>query len=268
MSNILKGFIFGAVAMLMTPALAIPSGNAAPEAPETGLIEQYFRLSYQDAEEAIAAALSERGAGAKIAAAITRRDNDYIFSYSHPISVEIRGLKFDEKTRRFTANLLPISEGKVLSATAISGSYDEMMEVPVLKRSIKAGDVIKAEDIELRDYTAARTRDSTITDIASLIGKSPVRVITEGRPIREHELALPIEVKKNDLVKMYYRSGPMTITTNGQAQDDGSKGTMIMVRNLSSKKLVQAQVVDATTVVITDQNTLTSRLNGDDHDTN
>lgn len=251
----LKGFIFGAVLMLMTPALAIPAEPpAAGLAPaEKQLPEDtapYFRLGYGDAEGAIGAALSERGAGGKISASITTRDGDYIFSYGQPIAVEIRGLKFDRQTHRFSANLVALSGKEVVSAKAVGGRFDEMVEVPVLKRSVRAGETIAAADIELRDYPQARARADTITDMASLIGKSPERVISPGRPIREQEIAEAALVHKNDLVKMVFRRGSMEISTTGQVIDEGHKGSVISVKNLASKKIIQAVVQDSETVMI------------------
>jgi len=254
MSDRLKGFIFGAVLMVITPALALQNAPksavdaaAAVEATET---LPYFRLTYEDAEAAIGQALAERGVSAKVKASIANRDGDHIFSYSQPISVEIRGLRFDANTHRFTTNLVSLSGKDVISVKAISGRFDEMVEVPVLKQSVRAGDIIKEQDIELRDYAKARARTDTITDMASLVGKSPVRVITGGRPIRAHELEQAAVVKKNDLVKMVFNQGAMQISTSGQAMSDGGKGSVISVRNMASKKIVQATVEDSGTVII------------------
>lgn len=258
MKDYIKGFMFGAALMLMSPAFAVPgapkaSGEQAQPAAQAGL--PYFRLTYEDAQEALGQALSERGAGSKISTTITTRGEQYIFSYNQPISVEIRGLRYDANTHRFTANLVSVSEGKVVSAKPIAGRYDEMVEVPVLRRSVRAGETIKAEDLELRDYTTARARMDTITDMSSLIGKSPLRVITSGRPIRLHELEQPAAVKKNDVVSMIYNRGGMSITTKGQAVDSGAAGATIGVRNIDSKKVIQARVIDANTVSIEDANT-------------
>lgn len=253
MSERLKGFIFGSVIMLISPALALPGTPqtaAAPEAVSAAPALQYFRLTYADAEEALGQALAERGAGSKIGATITSRGDEYVFSYSQPISVEIRGLRFDATTQRFSANLVSMSGKDVISAKPVSGRFDEMVEVPVLRRSIRAGEMIKAEDLELRDYTKARARMDTVTDMASLIGKSPLRVITSGRPIRSHELEQASVIKKNDIVSVLYRNGAMSISTKGQAIDGGAEGTVISVKNIESKKVVQARVLDASTVLI------------------
>ncbi|MDX2073625.1 MAG: flagellar basal body P-ring formation chaperone FlgA [Alphaproteobacteria bacterium] len=177
-----------------------------------------------------------------------------MFSYRRPISVEIRGLRFDTGTRRFNANLVSIADNQVISAKAVTGRFDALIEVPVLKRSIRAGEVIKYEDIELRDYAKARARDDTATDMAALIGKTPQRIITAGRPIRLHELQQEAVIKKNDMVKMTFSQGAMEISTTGQAVEDGVQGSVIGVRNLTSKKIVQGTVHDANTVVISGGN--------------
>ena len=66
----LKGFIFGAALMLITPALAIPTAPQSTLLPQTKELQAdtapYFRLGYEDAEGAIGAALTERGAGGKV----------------------------------------------------------------------------------------------------------------------------------------------------------------------------------------------------------
>lgn len=251
MRDTIKGFIFGAALMLITPAFALPGTPPVAEVPKaTAPTYDNFRLTYEDAEEALGQALAERGAGSKISASITTRTDPYLFSYGQPISVEIRGLRFEQGTHRFTANLVSISGKDVVSAKPIAGRYDEMVEVPVLKHSMRAGDIIKDSDIELRDYPEARTHNGTITDIASLIGKSPARVISSDRPIREQELGSAAAVKKNDAVKMVYNNGAMSISTTGLAMSDGAKGAVIMVKNLASKKLVQATVQDSSTVII------------------
>ncbi len=203
----------------------------------------HFRLTYDDAQEALEMALVERGAGDKITAQITSRSGgSALFSYNHPISVEIRGLRFDSATHRFNANLVAVSGTEIISARAVSGRFDRLVEVPVLRRTMRSGDVIKSSDIELRDYSEARARYDIVADISSLLGKTPQRTISAGRPIRSHELVEEAVVKKNTMVTMFYTQGAMQITTSGQAQSDGAIGSLIGVKNLSSGKIIQAVV--------------------------
>lgn len=236
--------LFAAILFLLaaTPALALPEtidGKAA-----------LFPLTYVEAEEAVGRALSEKGAGDKVAASINGRGNQPLYSYTGPLTVEIRGLKFDKPSAHWSANLLLVADGQVVTAMPAAGRYDTLAEVPVLKRQVKNGDVIRDTDIEIRDLPVSQTRADIVTDIASLIGRSPLHSISAFRPIREHEIAMPPLVKKNNIVQMRYQSPGMEITTTGQALEDGAKGSVIGVRNLTSKRVVQAVVDDVSAVSV------------------
>ncbi len=232
--------------LLILAGLSIPAFADSPVAANP---QYLFQLSYDDAEQAIGQALAQKGAGAKVAANINGHHNEALFSYSKPISVEIRGLQF-ERPSRWSANLLFMADGEVVSAMPVGGRYEEMIEVPVLKREVRSGDVIGEADVEIRDFPITHTRTDTITDSAVLIGKSPVAAISPSRPVREHEIASPAIVKKNGIVSMRYTSPGMEITTTGQAMNEGARGDVISVRNTASRKIVRASVVDAGTVSI------------------
>ncbi len=221
-----------------------------------------FPLSYADAEEAVSRALADKGAADKVAAKINGRgDNTPLYSYTAPLTVDVRGLRFDKPSGHWSANLLLLANGSVVSALPASGRFDEMVEVPMLKRALNNKNVISTSDIEVRDMPISQTRVDVITDIASLIGKSPVYSVSAYRPIRDHEIATPPLVRKSNIVQMRYLSPGMEITTTGQALDDGAKGTVINVRNLASKKIVQAVVEDSATVSVTGDTRIQSSSN-------
>jgi flagella basal body P-ring formation protein FlgA len=203
-----------------------------------------FTVSYAEAEAAVGNALADKGAAEKVAAMINGRKNQPLFSYSKPMRVEPRGLQFDHGSNHWSANLLIVSEGEVITAFPAAGRFDKLVEIPVLKRAVRNGQIIEAEDIEIRDIPVLQTRGDTVTDIGSLIGKSPSHSISPSRPIRVHEIAQPAMIKRNSVVQMHYRSGSMEIITSGQAMEDGAKGEFINVKNLASKKIVQAMVAD------------------------
>lgn len=243
MTHSIRHLTVAAFLAITAPAYATPSEPSSAAAPR-----YLFELTYDDAQNAIGKALVEKGAGENIAAIITGKKDGPLFSHGKPITVEIRGLTFDKNGNRWSANLLAMSEDAVISAAPVAGRFDEMVEVPVLKRQVQSTDVIKETDIEMRNFPLSRTRVGTVTAIDELVGKSPARTISASRPIREHEISKPALVKKNNIVQMRYSAGGMEITATGQAMEDGTQGSMIAVRNLSSKKIVHALVEDATSV--------------------
>jgi flagellar basal body P-ring formation protein FlgA len=247
--------------LIIIMALAAPAWATPGEAPATQP-NYLFELSFEDAQNAIGQALVEKGAGTQLAASINGRKKDALFSYNKPLTVEIRGLQFDKNARSWSANLLMISEGDVVTAMPVAGRFEDMVEVPVLRRQIRNGEIIGESDVDLRQFPVAHTRPGTIRDKAELIGKSPSRASSAFRPIREHEIASPAVVKKNGIVQMRYLSPGMEITATGQAMNEGGRGEVIAVRNMNSKKIVRAVVEDANTVSILSA-TQSSQLTGD-----
>jgi flagellar basal body P-ring formation protein FlgA len=255
--KLFRAWVALAVITVVSPALA-----STAEPPAASGQKYLFELSYDDAESAIGQALADKGAAKKVSANINGHRNDALFSYTKPITVEIRGLKFDKMTSRWSANLLMVAEGDVISAMPVAGRFEETVEVPVLKKQVRTGEVIGEEDIEMREFPIAHTRAGTITDTAELIGKSPSRVISAYRPIRTHEIDTPAVIRKNGIVQMRYLSPGMEISATGQAIGEGAKGEVIAVRNMTSKKVVRAVVEDQNTVTILGSDTQASQLIG------
>lgn len=254
-------FIFVALAIAFNSPFAMAEDVAPTQPAEQSYI---FNISYDDAQDAISKALTEKlaadkQAGKSIAATINGKKSTPLYSSNKPVSVEIRGLKSDNDKNSWSASLLITSDSSVISAMPLAGRYSIMNEVPVFKRALKNGDIISEADIELKSFPEVRTGSDIITDTTSIIGKTPVRAISPTRPIRTNEIAGISIVKKNALVQMRYKTAYMEITTTGQALSDGAKGDVIEIRNVASKKTTRAVVADNNVVDILAQNVQTSQ---------
>lgn len=260
-------WIFWMVAILIAALPAFADETATLTTPRNA-----FEVSYSAAEQAISHALTEKGVGDKVTANLTSIANGnrsgVLQAFNQPVTIDIKGLQFDRRSHRWSASLLFVANGEVVTALPASGHFEEIIEVPVLKRELRNGDIISENDIEIRDFPMAHIRSDTITDISTIIGKSPLRTISPFRSLRENEIASPAIVKKNGIVQMRYSSPGMEITTSGQAMDDGAKGDVINVRNTASKKVVRAVIEDSNTVNIMATGTQTSQLTETSHATN
>lgn len=219
-----------------------------------------FQVSYDDVEEAVATTLHQNGLTEKLKVTMTGHKEISIFSYEKPVSVEVKGLKFAKLDNRWTASLLFVSNNEVISAIPASGHFDEIVELPVLKSSVRAGDIISENDLEIRDFSIGHTRNDTITDLSELIGKTPLHNLSPSRPIKHQEVSIPSIIKKTNIVEMRYNSPGMQISTSGEAMMDGAKGDVINVKNSTSKKIVRAVVADNKTVNIVSPEMETSQL--------
>lgn len=123
-------------------------------------------------------------------------------------------------------------------------------QVPVLKRLVRIGENITADDIMYENTTAGEMHGNIITDSKDLIGKSPKHNILQERPIHQEEVSSPAILHKGTRVTMIYRTSNLEIRTLGEALDNGAKGDVVRVKNLSSKAIINGVVVNADTIRI------------------
>lgn len=239
-------FIFACAVIILTANFALADNTTQPQANEQSYI---FNISYEDAQDAISKALTEKFSsdkqGQNIAATINGKKNTPLYSSNKPVNVEIRGLRTDTDKNNWNASLIITENNNVISAMPLAGRYGVMTALPVLKHAVKNGELISEADIELKSFPETRTNKDIITDSTSIIGKTPVRAISPDRPIRSNEIAGIALIKKNALIQIRYKSGNMEITATGQALSDGAKGDVIEIRNVTSKKTTRAVVVDS-----------------------
>jgi len=197
-------------------------------------------------------ALIKAEAGNEVKAKINNAsDNQEIANAAGRISAEIDNLTIDKTRKTWQANLLLKTDDKNLAPIALAGRYEEIVQIPVLKRTVKSDEIISEEDIIIDNQTSNRIRNNTIKDIGELVGKSPKRTISGGRPIRIDEIAAPIAIKKGSRVTLLYQSGNLAIKTIGEAMENGSKGDLIKVKNIASKSILQGKVESPDIVRIT-----------------
>ncbi len=213
----------------------------------------------KDAAGVIGEALVKAGAGDDLKVSINEaREEDVIASAVAPLVASTDNFEFDKPHNRWKTTLLLQADGRNLAPIKLSGHYDEMTPVPVLKRRIQSGEVISEDDIDWDKQPLSRLRKNTVTDIHALIGKSPRRVISQGRPIRTDEIASPATINKGTRVTLFYKSRNIEIKTFGEALDSGAMGDVIRVRNTASKVVVQGKVESSDSVRVTSPDSTTA----------
>ena len=118
----------------------------------------------------------------------------------------------------------------VISALVTPAFADAIYPV----RTIRAKEVISAEDIEQRQATIA----GTLTDPDEIIGWEARIALYPGRPIRNGDVVPPAIVNRNDVVPLIFTNGGLRIVTEGRALARGAAGETIRVMNLSSRTTV------------------------------
>lgn len=115
-------------------------------------------------------------------------------------------------------------------------------EVPVALHDIMRGMHIQPQDItyEKRKLTSSMQLRTLARDVIGSIARSTIRA---GTVIRSYMIMPDFAVKKYHSVKIVYQKGPIRIELLGLALENGNKGDIVRVKNLSSNKVLRCRVL-------------------------
>lgn len=200
-------------------------------------------------EDAIRGAVMEAEPGRAMEVRFDTRGTQMHVPAGAALDVAVRNFRYDDRSGRFSALVVAPADDPVAEMRVLGKSY-EVAEIPVLTNRMTRGEVIGEDDIEWTQVHAGRLNGTVILDAARLIGMTPRRLLRPGVPVRASDVEEPVIVSKGSLVTIAVRTDLMTLTARGRAIEDGAQGKAIRVMNVQSKKVVEAVVVDAGTVVV------------------
>jgi len=129
-------------------------------------------------------------------------------------------------------------------------SIAKITEIYVASNALMKGDIVSAEDLRLVQTDINKLRTRPITNPESIIGMVVKRNISTGSPFSKRYIKLPTIVKRGDAVNIIASTTGLNIRMVGKAMGSGALGQRIRVKNTSSKRMVEAIVVDANTVKV------------------
>ncbi len=201
-------------------------------------------------EGATIEALRQRGIDGRLSLVLDNPVTRILLPTDAASTLLVVGLKHNPTTGRFTAHLIAPAEGTPLARITISGRAIELIEVPVLRKRMMPGEVIRETDIAWQDVRADRIARNVVLDPINLVGMSPRRPVRAEKPVLISELRQPVLVPKNSLVTIRLQTARMVLTTRGRAMEQGAKGDVIRVVNTASNQIISASVTDSGIVAV------------------
>jgi flagella basal body P-ring formation protein FlgA len=108
---------------------------------------------------------------------------------------------------------------------------------------ISRGEKIDETSVELKLMESDQLRFGYITDKNDIIGMVASRRISADTVITPRMLTKPKLVKRGEKVQIIAEVDGVVIRVEGEALEDGAKGDIIRVRNTSSRKIIEAEVI-------------------------
>tara|TARA_B100000700_G_scaffold290644_1_gene348891 strand:- start:85 stop:897 length:813 start_codon:yes stop_codon:yes gene_type:complete len=206
--------------------------------------------------------ISKDELGAKILAALKPelpRSERYSMSFDNriaeihlptniPPSLSVERVTRDRISNRFFA-VLVASEGS--HRHTISGKLFRMVEIPVVTRRVRKGDIVDKEDVRTITLRADKLGPDVLMSTEELVGKAPRRTLIEHRPVRASDVRQPLLVKRGGLITMIYQTRFMRISARGKAKQSGAHGDTVRVENSGSKKIVEGVVTGPSEITVT-----------------
>ena len=111
--------------------------------------------------------------------------------------------------------------------------------------TLRPGDLVSANDVQILETSL----HGAFSDTSQVLGKEVQRVLYRGRPLQPGDIGAPALVERNEVVTLIYRTGTLSIVTEGRALGRGAAGDKLRVLNLTSRNTVIGRVTKAGQVI-------------------
>ena len=163
---------------------------------------------------------------------------------------DVEALNYDRGSGRFSADLLFEMPGGDPVPLQISGTIQEMIQIPVLAHNMSAGTVITPSDLQVRRVRKTMISDRTLLTVDAAMGLALRHQMMVGNPLSPEELSRPSLVSRGMSVLLRLEDTGLVLVAKGVAIEDGGLDDRIHVLNPVSRAILVARVTGAGTVQV------------------
>lgn len=144
---------------------------------------------------------------------------------------------------------LVFGEGATAEQVRISGKVRVVADIPVAKTSIRRGDIITEDNIEVKPLEIS-AYPKAVMDKKDCLGKRAKTSLRRGRPFLRTNIEEPPLISRGDIVFIQARSDSLIIRDKGVALKDGCLADQIPVRNVTSGRQVVGTIIAASCIEV------------------
>jgi flagella basal body P-ring formation protein FlgA len=122
---------------------------------------------------------------------------------------------------------------------------DMQLWLPVLvtTRVIDRGEAITAADVKRQEIDINKAPRGFYHHLTQITGMGAKRRIRANQLLSPTLIAQPLAIKRGDKIKIVATQDGISASMSGEALENGSKGEVIRVKNISSNKTIEAKVL-------------------------
>lgn len=124
--------------------------------------------------------------------------------------------------------------------------------VAVARRALRPNEIIQENDLTFMEKDIDQLNGNLYLDDSDLVGKKVRSLILPEQIITSNMVEIPLMIRKGDLLTIIAKNQTMSvrIIALGKAEQNGREGDLIKVTNTTSKKEIQARILDSRTVLV------------------
>lgn len=205
-------------------------------------------IASQQIEDLLIKTLEAQGNGGEL----TVQLDNQAYNIPLPVTVEptlaIEHLSHDPISGRFTAMIAAPATGDAVFEATLTGRSIPVIEVPVVTRPMRKGDVIGKADITMVKLPTERVGSNILVAEDHLVGMTPRRALSANTPVSTSDVMEPIILPRGTPVTIRLNHGGLNLTARGRVLDDAARGQLVRVMNISSNRVIDAIASDPATV--------------------
>ena len=116
-------------------------------------------------------------------------------------------------------------------------------DVWVAARRLTRGETPAPADLDKRRLNVLAERQAPVAARVAMDGFEVAQAVAAGQPLTDRDLVPRTLVRRGQVVNVVAADGPFSISMKAMATQDGAGGATIKVRNLTSQRDINAQVV-------------------------
>ena len=176
--------------------------------------------------------------------------------------IRVDRLEWSESSGRFTL-FASVAVELGTEPLILSGIATEMVEVIALAQPLRRGDILRQEDVDVIRLPRSKVPAGAIADAGEIVGKEARGNLRAAAPLSRKDFQQPILVRKGEKITVTFEMPGMKLSSRAQAMDDGAKGDVIDVMNLTSRRIVPATITSRGHVRVQSANPVVASLNSE-----
>jgi len=117
--------------------------------------------------------------------------------------------------------------------------------VAIATKNLNSGDALDEEAVHFQNREVSRfSKNGIFTQASELENKIARTFIRQGSIVSPTQVETPAEIRRGDMVDLFFENSQLSITARMKALDHGRTGQWIRVENQNSKRVVRAKVID------------------------